>query len=214
MKRFSDGIKFMITDPKKCRKWGQICLVSAILLNAFVLAINLHLTSLQGELQNKRYEEQYFIINDQTKNAESAKYSLLQVNSNQLVLLRRLADDRLTPDERKTLLSNVKELNHQSELSKVKVVTIAYLLANDPPEGTDLNKMFVGKSDSELARLQDHYEKQAGEYANNLKRQMVQLMDDISIWNYVHSSALVLSSMILIIGSILILRSVLAVTTR
>lgn len=204
----------MITDPKKCRKWGQICLVSAILLNGFVLAINVYLSSLQGELQSKRYDEQYFIINDQTKKAEIAQYRMLQVNANQLVLLRRLADDRLTLDERNTILNNVKELNHRSEMSKVNVAAISYLLANDPPEGTDLYKMFEGKSDSELVRLQEQYEKQAGEYVKNLKRQMVQLMDNISTWQYVHSSALVLSSIILIIGSILNLRSELVVKTR
>jgi len=205
------GGKVTITKSRKYKKWGQACLVSAVLLNGMVLAINLHLTSLEGKLQSKRYDEQYFTINEQTKNAESDRYSLLQGNSSQLVMLRRLADDRLTADERKTILSNVKEINHQSEVSKISVVAITYLLANDLPEGTNPYKLFEGKSDSELTALQIRYENQAGEYMITMKKEMVQLMNAISIWKILHSSALILSSIILIIGSILNLRSELVV---
>lgn len=213
MKWFFLSIRTFIGDHKKYRKWGQICLVSAILLNGLVLAINLYLTGLQGELQNRRNEEQYFIINEQTKRTESARYTLLQGNSNQLVLLRRLTDDRLSPDERETIKSNVRNLNLQSETSKINLVAITYLLANDPLKGTDVFRMFEDKSDIELLRLQVLYEKQANEYANDLKRQMVQLMDSISMWKYAHSSMLVLSSIILILGGLLNFRSETAIAT-
>lgn len=212
--RFAKGAMATVTTSKKRRKWGQICLVTAVLLNGLVLAINLHLTSLQGELQNNRYEEQYFIVNSQTKNDQSARYLQLQENSNQLVLLRRLADSSLTFDERTTVLNNVKELNRESEVSRVNVVVLAYLLAHDPPEDTDLYKMFESKSDDELARLQKQYENQAEKYAINLKKEMIQLMESISFWKYFHNPALVLSSIILIIGSILKFPSELEDTNR
>jgi hypothetical protein len=178
-------------------------LIFAVVLNGLVLAVSMYLTDLQGELQDKRFDEQYFIINDETKRSESSKSTLLQGISNQLVMLRRLADDRLTLQERETVLNNVKELNYQTQVSKVNVIALAYLLANEPPQGTNPFEMFKGKSDSELYILQSQYEKQAGDYAQELKGEMVQLMEAISFWQYFHSSTLVLSTIILIIGSIL-----------
>jgi len=207
MKPFFNKIKNIFIDPKKCKKWGQICLVSAIILNAFAISLNLHLSSLQGELQNKRYDEQYYIMNEQTKSDEIDKYQLLLANSNQLVMLRRLADKYLTPNESNTVRSIVKELNYQSEVSKVNVAAISYLLANDPPEGTNPFTMFQDKSDSELVNLQRLFNKQAEEYANNLWSQKTTLMDAISFWQLFHSSVLLLSTIILIIGSILTYRS-------
>jgi hypothetical protein len=189
------------------RKLGQILLVTAVALNGLVLAISLHLTSLETELQEKRYEEQYFILNDKTKNEESAKTTLLDGTANQIVMLRRLAEDRMTPDENQIVLSNVKELRRQLRDSKVKVIAVTYLLAHDPPKGTDVYGMFAGKSDSELLLLQDQYERDASAYGDSLKAVMVEKMDSISIWKYAHSAALVLSTIILIVGSIINFRS-------
>lgn len=188
------------------KKLGQIFLVFAVLLNGLVLAVNLKLTGLEEDLQTKRFEESYFMVIEQTKANQSLEYSILQGNSNQLVLLRRLADNRLTPTERNTLKNNVKELNRQSQDKKVKMLAVTYLLANDPPEGTNVYKMFEGKSDAELGQLQVKYEMQAMDYSDKLKKQMVQLMDKITFWGYIHSAALSLSSIILILGSILIFR--------
>ncbi len=207
IKSFSNSIKSLLNNPKKSRKWGQILLVFAVVLNGVVLWVNLHLNNLQGELQDKRYEENYFIINEKTKRSESAKYTLLNANSNQLVILRRLAEDHLSSEEDETIRGVIKELNYQSNRSKVGVVALAFLLANDPPEGTNPFEMFILKSDSELVRLQKKYEIQAGDYALELKSEMVQLMDDISYWEIGNAVSLVMSNIILILGSILIFAS-------
>ena len=192
-------------NPFKRKRLGQTFLFSAIVLNGLVLAINLHLTSLQSDLQSKRYEEQYFMINDEMKRSESSKSTLLKAASNQLVMLRRLTENRLTPEERRTILNNTKELNIQSQISKVNVIAITYLLANDPPETTNVFKLFADKTDEELILLQEKYQIQAGEYVFKLKHGMVRIMDNISFWKNIHTSTLVLSTIILIMGSILIL---------
>jgi hypothetical protein len=185
------------------RKLGQKLVVCAILINGLVLAISIHLAGLQNDLQNKRYDEQYFIINQQGRRTEHDKYIWLKAHSNQLVLLRRLADTQLTSLERTTILNNTKELNHESEVSRLNEVALAYILAHDPPMGMNLLDLFRGKSDDELSLLQNQYEEDAGNYASNLKKEMNKLEDSIKIWQYIFSTALVLSSIILIIGSIL-----------
>ncbi len=200
-------LKTIITNPRKCRRWGQICMVIAILMNGLVLIVNLHLTSLQGELQNKRYIEKYFIVNMQTKQYESANHTLLGGISNQMVMLLRLAEDRMKPEERKTISDNIKILQNKGHESFVNSVIVTYLSVNEPPDGADVFKMFSSKSDSELVDLMKQYVEQSGEFMEDLKIQMVQLMDDISLWNSINASLLVLSSIILIIGTILNFRS-------
>ncbi len=179
----------------------------AILLNGFVLAVSLHVNSLQGELQTRRYEEQYFINNDRIKKSESDRLALLSANSNQLVMLRRLAEDHLTETESRVVKNVVIELNHQHDVSKINTVALSYLLSNDTTEDVGIFAMFEGKSDSELLVLQEKYEQQASDYSTMMKKDMVQLMEKISIWGVVHSIVLVLSSVILIVGSLLILRT-------
>jgi cell division protein FtsX len=207
MKRFENWIKSIISSPTKCKKWGHIFLVTAILLNGFVLALSLQLNRMQGELQNKRYDEQYFIINSRSKHLERSEYMLLNGISNQLILLRRLAEDRLTPSENDTILDLVNKLNHESETSLSNVLTITYLLANGPPDSADLRNILHWKNDSDLVHLLEKYGVQSEDYIRSLKARMITLMDNIAIWSYIHTSVLVLSTVILILGSILNLRS-------
>ncbi len=194
-------------DPKNMRSWGQVCLVLAILLNGLVLGMSLYISSLQGELQTRRYEEQYFINNDRILKSESDRLALLNANSNQLVMLRRLSQSHLTEREIRVVESVVKELNRQQEVSKINTVALTYLLSNDTTEDVNVYKMFESKSDSELLVLQEEYEKQANDYSTVLKKDMVQLMEKISFWEVVHSTMLVLSSIVLIIGNLIIFRS-------
>ena len=197
----------MNSKTQQLKKWGHISLVIAILLNGFVLGINLYLTGLQGELQTFRYEEQYFINNNSLMKSESDRLALLTAHSNELVMLRRLAENHLTENENKAIKDVVKEVNYQAETSKINTVAITYLLSNDTTEETNIFSMFEGKSDIELLSLQKKYELQANDYSTILKKKMVKLMDDISIWEIVHSTVLVLSSIIVILGSLLIFRS-------
>jgi hypothetical protein len=88
-----------------------------------------------------------------------AKNLMLDCNSNQLVLLRRIADNLLKTEERNIILNNVKELNRLSHESEINITALTFLLGNDPLEGTDTFRMFEGKNDSELVRLKEQYEK-------------------------------------------------------
>ncbi len=154
-------------------------------------------------LQEKRYDEYYYILNDHTKKDELMKYRLFLSHSNQLVLLRRLAEKQLSCDERNTVSDIVRELNRLSENSNKYVNAIAYLQTNEPPEGVNPFEMFDGMDDNELIRMRYKYEDQAILYLDGLKKKMLQLMNKIAIWNHLHTIVLILSSIILIIGSVL-----------
>lgn len=197
----------MLKKRSKKRHWGQICLISAAILNAFVLLVHLHLSGLEDELANKRADEGYFIKNKQTISAENAKRTILHTSLNQLKMLRRLARDRLTPSENEMLLMDEKTLQNEIDASLRKIVGATYLQANDPPQGKDTNKMFNKMTNEQLLALIPELQDQEWQFAENLKMDMVSLMDQVSFWKKLHSSALIISMIILIVANFLIYAS-------
>lgn len=188
----------------KRRRWGQICLMIAAILNSFVLLINIHLSGLGDELASKREEERYFAINQQTKYGEISKYTLLQTNLNQLLMLRRLAKGRFTPEENQMLLMNEKIVEGEINASFRKAVIVTYLQGNDPPPGEDPQEMFSNMTHEQLFTLIPELEDQALQRVSNLKTEMVTLMDKISLWKKLYSYSLIISSITIVIANLFI----------
>lgn len=191
----------------KHKKLGQVLLTSAVLANVVVLGVNLKLSGLQSELRSKQTDESYFMDNNNTLVSEESRLQLTQVNSNLLIMIRRMADRNLTVEERNTILNNVAIMNREAAQSKVNLVTMSYLMVHDPPPGTDPNALFRGKGDAELSDLATQYAKESAEYIKNLKDEMIRLMDTISRWTRLYSALLVLSAILTLGGSIFVLRS-------
>lgn len=196
------------TESSGYKKWGRSLLLAAVILNGVVLTASIKLFDLQGELQELRYKEQLFFINDQTRKDELTKHSSFGAYSNVLAMLTRLLDERLTPEEKSTILSNANSLGQISANSQVNATTISYLQANDPPAGTDVGKLFGNLSDSEHASRRGQFEEQTFQYLTDIKIAMVHATDKITFWQYIHSILLVISSVSIIVGSILSFRGV------
>jgi len=197
------GSRILKTACKKMR-WGQICLIVAVILNALVLLINLHLSGLEDELASKREEERYFIINEQSKYGEINKRTLIHTSLNQLKMLRRLATDLITPEEKQMLLTDEKIFQREINASLRKAVIVTYLQGNDPPPGKNPQDMFSGMTDEQLLALSPKFESQALQYISNLKTEMVRLMDEISLWKKLYSYGLIISLIIIVVANFLI----------
>lgn len=181
-----------------------MCLVVAVVLNAFVLLINLHLSTLEDELASKRSQEGYYMTNRQAITSEMTKRTQLHTELNQLKMLRRLTRHRLTPQENEALVQDEKVLQRKISASLRKAAIGTYLQANDPPPGKDPNKMFSNMTDEEVLAVSFQLEEQAWQYAQNLKTEMVRLMGEVSLWKRFHSLGLILSTIILVVGNFLI----------
>lgn len=191
------------TSYKK-RRWGQVCLIVAAILNAFVLLINLNLSNLEDELTSKSEEERYFMSNQQTKNDEVNKRTLLHVSLNQLRMLRRLASDRLTPDENQAILMDEKNFQVEINSSLRKAVIVSYLQGSEPSPGKDPEEMFSNMTDEQLFALIPKLEDKSFQYIQNVKKEMVRLMDKISLWKKLYSYSLIMSIIIIIVANFLI----------
>jgi len=189
---------------EKSKRFGQLCLVIAIIINGVLLLINIRQTSLEDQLSRKRSAENYFILNQQAINDEKAKRVSLHASLNQMKVLRRLSRDKLSEKENETLLSEEREAQKQIDASFVRIVGATYLQANDPPAVSHPDKMFSNKSDTELEGLLITFEEQAFQYAKTIKDEVVNLMGRIAFWKVWHSLGLAISMFILVIGNILL----------
>jgi hypothetical protein len=162
---------------------------------------------LEDELASKRADETYYFTNRQTISTEINRREFLQINLNQLKMLRRLVRDRLTSRENEMLLMDEKFLQSEIDASLRMIVMGQYLQAKDPPPGKDPNDMLSSKTDEQLLVMIKEFQDSSWQYVKNLKVEMLFLMSQVSFWKKLHSFVLIISIIILIIANILIYAS-------
>lgn len=183
---------------------GQLCLVGCVILNFFALMFSLKVTNLEAKLNDLKDDERYFIINEQAVSSEQDYRVNLHTSLNTLKILRRLAANSLSQSENQTLLEDETLLQLGLDRCLRRLVAGTYLMANEPEPGENLDEKFASMTDEQLHILVPKFQKQAIHYVTALKKDMVDIMQDIPFWRRVYSSVLIISTIIVIVANFLI----------
>lgn len=186
------------------KRFGKAALLFAVLINGCLIFFSIRQSSLESRFAELSSEENYFIINKKTIDAEYNKMVSLEYARNQSIMLRKLARNYLSQVEYETLYTNDSMTLHKNKSSLVKIVTTTYLLYRDPTAGEDPNEMFRDKTREELQVLFESFQLEAGEYARELKNNMIDLAKQLSFWRMIHSIGLAVNMLFLTAGSIIV----------
>ena len=98
------------------------------------------------------------------------------------------------------------EKNFQVEINSSlrKAVIVSYLQGSEPSPGKDPEEMFSNMTDEQLFALIPKLEDKSFQYIQNVKKEMVRLMDKISLWKKLYSYSLIMSIIIIIVANFLI----------
>jgi hypothetical protein len=191
---------------KRKKRSGQKFLFAAAVLNAVAFGLGLWLTSLQGQLDELQANEFYFMRNDLAIMGETTKRTLIHAHLNELKMLRRVAAERLSAEERKLLVADERVFQRMIGGSLRIVAAATHLQATDPPAGKGPDDLFRPMTEDQIVSMMPKLQNDAWEFAKKLKLDMISLRKRIGYWKQINSAALVLSNLFLLWGGFLIFK--------